>query len=138
MKLSRICILMILVILGMASCGDEPDGKWEKMKWTNVDNLMNVNGVYYLPEGGGSCSFLCRNYDRPWISTIVVDGVEQQLENENRTEFHGEWFTVKFEGNNLIITANALPESVESRIFKLEVTAGDIFDTLVFGQKKNI
>ena len=136
--LSRISVLLIVLLLGATSCGDEPDGKRDKIKWTNVDNLMNVNGVYYLPEEGGTCSFTCRNYSNLWMTSIVVDGVRYEFDNGNRLEFFGDWLTLKIEGNNLMITANALPESIESRGFTLEVTSGDVFDTIVFGQKKNV
>lgn len=134
--LSRIFILLF-VLLGVSSCGsDEPDGNWEKMKWTNVNNLMNVNGVYLLPEEGGTCTFLCRNYANPWIESVTVDGVNQMLNNGNSMEFHGEWCTIKFEGNKLIITTQPLPGSLESRNVDVHVTAGDIFDTLNFRQQK--
>ena len=128
---------MIATLLGATSCGDEPDGQWAKMKWTNVNNLMNDQGVYYLPEDGGSYTFLCRNYEQPWIASVTVDGVMQVISNENRKEFNGEWFTLRFEGNKLIISAESLPESVESRGFHLQVTAGNIFDTLLFSQQQN-
>lgn len=133
--LSRILILLFIVLLGTTSCGsDEPEGKWAKMKWTNVDNLMNVNGNYLLPEGGGTFTFLCRNYDYPWFNAVSVDGVEKQLANE--TTFYGEWCTMKFEGNKMIITVESLPASVDERSVQLAVTAGDIFDSFTFIQKR--
>ena len=136
--LSRIFILAFVVLLGATSCGsDEPDGNWEKMKWTNVNDLKNVNGVYLLPEEGGTCTFLCRNYDHPWISSVTVDGVNQVLNNGNQMEFNGEWCTVKFEGNKMIVTTQPLPASLELRNFDVNVTAGDIFDTFHFRQQKN-
>lgn len=137
-NLSRIFILLFVALLGFSSCGtDEPDGKWEKMKWTNVDNLMNVNGVYLLPEEGGTFTFLCRNYEQPWISSVAVNGVTYKVNSENNKVFNGEWFTLKFEGNKLTITLQSLPQSVESRGFDLVATAGDIFDTFIFNQKRN-
>lgn len=137
--LSRILILLFVVLLGVSSCGsDEPDGKWDKMKWTNVDNLMNVNGNYYLPEAGGTYTFLCRNYEHPWIASVTVDGVTHSVSGDSQTEFNGEWCTLKFEGNKLIITAQPLPADVELRFMTVEVTAGDIFDHLVFAQGKNV
>ena len=36
--LSKILVLLFIAVLGVSSCGDEPDGKWDKMKWTNVNN----------------------------------------------------------------------------------------------------
>ena len=71
------------------------------------------------------------------FSSVEVNGVYQAVDSENPLVFNGEWFTLKFEGNNLIITAEPLPESVQSRSFKLDVTAGDIFDHFVFSQQRN-
>ena len=136
-NLSKVFILLFIALLGFSSCGDEPDGKWEKMKWTNVNNLMNVNGVYLFPAEGGSYTFLCRNYEHPWISSVTVNGVRQAVNSDTPMEFDGEWFSLKFEGNKLTITVQSLPESLESRGFDLAVTAGDIFDTLIFSQQKN-
>ena len=135
--LSKIFVLLFVILLGVSSCGDEPDGKWDKMKWTNVNNLMNIQGVYYLPESGGEYTFLCRNYDHPWIVAVTIDGVSQVLDDNNKLEFSGEWFTAKFEGNKLIINTVSLPESLSSRSFNLEVTAGDIFDSFSFTQQHN-
>ena len=137
--LSKIFILVFIALLGLSSCGsDEPEGKWDKMKWTNVNNLMNVNGVYLLPEEGGTYTFLCRNYEHPWFNSFLVDGVQQNPDNENRMEFHGEWCTLIFEGNKLTITAQPLPASLEVRNIDVRVTAGDIFDSLNFSQRKDI
>ena len=136
-QILRTFLFLMVALVAVVSCGDEPDGKWDKMQWTNVNNLMNVNGVYLFPEESGSYTFLCRNYDRPWIESVIVNGVPQAVDNEDRFQFNGEWFTLNFEGNKLIINVKELPESVESRSFDLNVTAGDIFDTLNFSQKKN-
>ena len=126
-QLSTLFILMIVAVLGVTSCGgDEPEGKWDKMKWTNVNDLKNVQGVYILPEDGGTFTFLCRNYSNPWFAQAPG----------NETELNGEWYTAKFEENKLIVTVEALPQAVESRDFTLAVTAGDIFDTLLFRQQR--
>ena len=137
--LSKIFILVFITLLGFSSCGsDEPDGKWDKMKWTNVNNLMNVNGVYLLPEEGGSYTFTCRNYNTIWISSVTVDGVQYALDNDSRLAFNGEWCTLKVEGNKLIITAQTMPGSLETRNIDVTMTAGDIFDTINFSQRKDI
>ena len=136
-NISKIFILLFVALLGFSSCGsEEPIGKWENMKWTNVDNLKNVNGVYLLPAEGGTYTFLCRNYEQPWISSVTVNG-EYPEGYENSRVFNGEWFTVKFEGNKLIITVQSLPQSLGSRGFDLMVTAGDIFDKFIFNQQRN-
>ena len=126
-QLSTLFILLLVALLGVTSCGsDEPVGIWEKMKWTNVNDLKNVQGVYIIPEEGGTFTFLCRNYEKPWFSMAVG----------HETEFRGEWFSAKFEGNKMIVTVDALPQAVDSRNFSLQVTAGDIFDTFLFRQEK--
>lgn len=126
--------MLTMVLLAVSSCGDEPDGKWDKMKWTNVDNLMNLQGVYIIPSYGGSYTFLCRNYERPWIESVTVDGTRQDINNESRSAYDGEWCSVEFDGNALIVTAKRLPADVESRHIDVEVTAGDIFDAFHFRQ----
>jgi len=139
-NLSKLFVLLVIALLGVSSCGDEPEGKWDKMKWTNVDNLMNYQGVYLIPAVGGVYTFQCRNYGHPWIESVTVDGVTYNSINglPDRLEFRGEWCRVKFDGNKLYITADPLPESVESRVINVRVTAGDIFDTLSFSQQKGV
>ena len=137
-KLSKLFILLMIAMLGVASCGDEPDGKWQKMKWTNVNNLMNRQGVYLIPEEGGVFVFQCRNYDHPWIDSVTVDGVEYVVNNADNREFIGDWCIVRFDGNNMYVTAVPMPQSLEARSLTVHVTAGDIFDTLMFSQQKGV
>ena len=135
-NLSKLLIVLVIALMGVASCGDEPDGKWEKMKWTNVDNLMNMQGIYLIPEEGGVYLFQCRNYDHPWIISVTVDGVEYVIDGASNREYNGEWCTVKFDGSKMYITADPLPESVPARTINVHVTAGDIFDVLAFAQRR--
>lgn len=136
--LSIILLFLFLVVLGFSSCGDEPDGKWDEMKWINVNSLMNVNGVYIVSESGGTYTFKCTNYNHPWISSVAVDGIQQMLNNDSRLEFDGEWCEVIFVGNELRITILPLPSSIRSRSLNIEVTAGDIFDHLQLIQREDI
>ena len=131
----QLFILLTVALLGFTSCGDELDGKWEKMKWTNVNNLMKVQGSYLIPEEGGTFRFQCRNYGRIWIDSYTVDGVPYVFNSESPLETGDLWFSVIILDNNITITAMPLPESVESRYFNLVMTAGDIFDTLTFKQQ---
>ncbi len=134
-KLSRLFIILVAIaLLAAASCGDEPDGKWAKMKWTNVDNMTNQQGVYIIPQEGGTYTFLCRNYEHPWIELVTIDGIRQDIDNESRRSYNGEWVGVEFEGNALHLTAKQLPADVEERHIDVTVTAGDIFDIFHFKQ----
>lgn len=132
----RSLILLTIALLTATSCGDEPDGKWDKMKWTNVNNLMQEQGSYLIPEAGGTFRFQCRNYGHIWIASYTINGVSYPINGESLPEMDDVWFTVIIKDNIMTIVAEPLPESVESRYFSLELTAGDIFDTFVFKQQR--
>ena len=134
----QIFILLTAVQLGFTSCGDEPDGKWEKMKWTNVDNLMNIQGSYIIPEEGGTFRFQCWNYSVVWVDSYSINGVSYTLGGDDIPNVNDLWFGLNITDNKMTITADPLPESVESRYFSLDLTAGDTFDTLVFKQQRGV
>ena len=130
--------LMLLSLLFIGCNLPEPDGKWAKMKWVSESDLMVDNGAYLLYQEGGSFTFKCKNYGHPWISCITIDGTYQEINHENPKSFKGEWVEVKMNGNNMTIIVEPLPDSLESRNFSLEVTAGDIFHHFKFSQRLNI
>ena len=137
--LFKISILLVVALLAFSSCGDEPDGKWAKMKWKNVDNLAKVDNVYVIPEGGGTFTFECTNYKAPWISTIMENGVDEyslvEINNDFR-KFTGNWFEVECINADLVVTIDPLEADCYDRSLTVVVTAGDIFDTFVFQQQK--
>lgn len=135
--LSRISILLIGVLLGFSSCGDEPDGKWAKMKWNNVDNLAKVNGTYMIPEEGGTFTFECKNY-YPWLSSVIINSEPFGREEWNETWMKciSDWFEVEITDKKVIFTFDEIKEPMTGRTVKVEVTAGDIFDTFIFQQQK--
>ena len=134
--LSKISILLIAVLLGFSSCGDEPDGKWDKMKWDNVDNLAKVNGIYVIPAEGGTFTFECKNYT-PWLSSVIINTEYQDIISQgNRKEYKNDWFEVKIVDKQVIFTFDDIEESSAGRTVEVEVTAGDIFDTFLFKQER--
>ena len=132
-------LLLVMLALSLIACSlDEPDGKWDRMKWVDVNDLMNDQGVYLLYQEGGSFTFECKNYSSPWIGGITIDGVYQEINYEDPKSFHGEWLEVKMDKNQLTIIVDQLPDSLESRSFNIDVTAGDIFHYFKFSQRKNV
>ena len=137
--LSRISILLIVALLGLSSCGDEPDGKWDKMKWNDLSNLKQVEGKYIVPASGGTYTFECKNYMAPWINTVMEDGVADYSLYEISNDFHkytGNWFEVRCINADLVVTIAPLEADNPTRSLTVVVTAGDIFDTFVFQQQK--
>ena len=139
---SRIIILMMVALLGVSSCGNKEEdddlvGNWRPMAWRNVDYLIsNDNGVYLISENGGMFSFECTNYNSMWIYSIMIDGLYQEISDEERRSFKGEWLEVKIEKNKFIIKVDPLPSSVESRTFRVGVTVGDTGAGFIFKQQK--
>ena len=136
--LSKVVILLTAILLCAASCDDLEDGKWPKMKWKNTCDLAKDDGAYLIPEEGGTFTFECKNYPSFWLGVVIVDGIYHDPcdETGDNHSFKGEWYDVKCEGNKLIIKAEPLPSTLESRNFEVGVTAGDIFDGFKFSQQK--
>lgn len=130
---AKTLLLLLVLLVGVAACGsDEPDGKWAKMKWENVDNLEKVNGVYVIPEGGGSFTFECKNYN-PWLADVIINGEHQDM-GENWKEYKDDWLEVKVVDKKIIFTFDKIGESMTTRRVEIVVTAGDIFDHFSFQQ----
>ena len=132
-------ILLSFTLLSVTSCGDEPDGNWEKMKWNNVDNLAKDNNFYVIPDNGGTFTFECKNYI-PWLSGKIIINTEYQdmfsQENWNWKEYKNDWFEVKIVDKKVIFTFDEIEDSMTGRTVEVGVTAGDIFDTFIFQQQK--
>lgn len=130
---AKTLLLLLVLLVGVTACGsDEPDGKWAKMKWENVVNLQKVNGVFVIPEGGGSFTFECKNYN-PWLADVIINGVHQDM-GENWKEYKNDWLEVKAVDKKIIFTFDKIGESMTTRRVEIVVTAGDIFDYFSFQQ----
>jgi hypothetical protein len=137
--LSRISILLIAILLGFSSCGDEPDGKWDKMKWNNLSNLKQEEGKYIVPASGGTYTFECTNYKAPWINSVTEEGVDEYSLIEVTDNFHtfiGKWFDVRCVNADLVVTIDPLDADCYERNMTVIVTAGDIFEIFVFQQQR--
>ena len=128
----RTILLILVMLLGISSCGDEPDGKWAKMKWEDKSGLAKENGVYIVPANGGTYTFTCLNY-KPWIDQCEYSVYGMPV--QSFTHVTGEWFEVECVDNDVIVTFQPLEVLTSPRSLTLVMTAGDIFDRLVFEQR---
>lgn len=134
MKLIFRVSILLVVLAGVASCvKDEPDGKWDNMKWNEPSALTKENGAYIVPANGGTYIFECKNYT-PWIDHCE-SGFYDMLVSSS-TYVYSEWFEVIVEGKNVIITFQPLEDETGARQLTVVITAGDIFDTFRFTQRQ--
>ena len=138
-QITGIIIFLLIVATGLFSCGDEPDGKWDKMKWKNLSGLAKENGTYIVPADGGTFAFECKNYSAPWLSGIMANGKPVYYPGGEQDDFHsfaGEWFSVLCDHSTVTVTIQPLDETTTSRSLNVGVTAGDIFDSIDFLQRR--
>lgn len=131
-QLPIFCILLIIILISVSSCGDEPDGKWGKMKWKVPADITCVDNVYIIPANGGSFKFTCKNY-KPWIAQF--DHNVMMFSDLHRVD--GSWFQIKCEENDVIFTFQPMTDEDETRELMVVLSAGDIFDRFYFRQEKN-
>lgn len=132
-KMCKALLLLFVLLVGVASCGDEPDGKWAKMKWEPDNNLTKVNDYYVIPEDGGAFTFVCKNYN-PWLAEVIVNNEHQDISNHWK-EFKNDWLGVMVVDNKVIFTFEKIDDPMSARGVEIVVTAGDIFDRFRFWQQ---
>ena len=130
--------LLLLVLVAATSCSNnEPDGKWDKMKWKAPSGIEQfMEGYYKVPIAGGSFTFTCENYE-PWISTLTESGPSYSNKYVHPIPdphfLSGEWCSVSCVKKKVTFTFSPLDES-QARTFEIALTAGDIFYTFLFVQ----
>lgn len=138
MKILRLALVMLAASC-FASCNlDDPDGKWDPMKWKADVPVQTTDGVYTIRAVGEELTFSCRNYSSPWIASAVSNG-EYFYPPREANDFNTittDWFRAETSGNklNVVFEAN---ETTSERRLELTVTAGDIFYTFKFKQFAN-
>ena len=137
-KLWNNIFVMCVAMLSLVSCSDEKDGDWDPMDWNTEVPVVTNEGNYVVSADGGTLTFICRNYSKPWFSYANENGKNifppymdidyALLYSENfRAEIHGNKLTVDFKAN----------ETSQIRNTAITVTAGDIFYTFRFKQSAN-
>ena len=127
--------LLMFAVLVLASCSKD-DGDWDPMVWKADVPVQITDGIYHVSADGGTLTFTCKNYSKPWFSYAQENGEDIQppyidemdyglIYSQNfRAEIHGNKLTIDFEAN----------ESSQTRNISITVTAGDIFYTFQFKQ----
>ena len=141
MKRFRLRFLTVLAIafatIHLSSCSfSDPDGKWDSMQWEKESSYPEDNDIYLVNAEGSVITFVCKNYDDPWIENANVDG-EYCFPNREEDDYHNlttYGFKASMKGNRLIVTFEP-NRSGAARHIVLTVTAGDIFYTFKFTQQ---
>ncbi len=127
-------ILPILLLIGLLASCSKDDGDWEPMKWKATSSVKEEKGSFIIEAEGATVSFICKNYNSPWIEGARIGNQYFSPDENDRKSLKGDWFSAKITDNQLevVINKNNTPMA---RAFLLEVTAGDIFHTFQFVQK---
>jgi hypothetical protein len=106
------------------------------MQWEKESSYPEDNDIYLVNAEGSVITFVCKNYDTPWIEEANVDG-EYCFPNREEDDYHNlttYGFKANVKGNRLIVTFEP-NRSGAARHIILTVTAGDIFYTFKFTQQ---
>lgn len=124
----------------MASCSDDPDGKWDEMEWKATSSIEKADGHYMVNPDGGTYTFQCTNYAGFWFSqavaktgSTVANYYPQSNTSDDGMTLETSWAHFTSQGNLLIVTIEPNYDN-DSREVSLTVTTGDIFDTFRFCQ----
>lgn len=130
-KIWRLAFMMLAVVF---SC-DRQDGNWDSMLWKAEDPMVIDNGIYDVSDRGGTFTFTCRNYSRPWIENAVSgEGYHYpERKNNDYNTILTDWFKAEIVGKKLTVSFEPNMES-RDQFLSLTVTAGDIFYTFKFKQ----
>lgn len=130
-KIWRLAFMMLAVVF---SC-DRQDGNWDSMLWKAEDPMVIDNGIYDVSDRGGTFTFTCRNYSRPWIENAVSGEGYHYPERKNNDYYTilTDWFKAEIVGKKLTVSFEPNMES-RDQFLSLTVTAGDIFYTFKFKQ----
>ena len=136
-------IVLFTCILSLTSCSKD-DGDWDAMKWekNNYEEVLtpSFGKAIGVPKLGGTYTFKCKNYKNFWIEYVNEQVGDKTIKNvpaiddKPYSEVKGSYTSSKVEGNTLTVTF-APNETQDGRYVRVEVSAGDIFDKIIFVQK---
>ena len=131
-------MLLFTCILSLASCSKD-DGDWDAMKWEK-NNYEEALTPSFGKAIGGTYTFKCKNYKNFWIVYVNEQVRDKTIkyvpayDDKLYSEVKGSFTSSKVEGNTLTVTF-APNETQDGRYVRVEVSAGDIFDRIIFVQK---
>lgn len=132
---------MFTLCLSLGSCDnkkEEPDGKWEAMKWQmeNLKGEVNFekasNALMNITVSGeGSFDLKCLNYPFFWIA-----GANYPKNWDNIKEYDYEWLSITISGDTAHCEFTNVPEEFHNELY-ITFTAGDIFFTVSFNREED-
>ena len=136
-------MLLFTGILSLASCSKD-DGDWDAMKWekNNYEKVLtpSFSKAIGVPKSGGTYTFKCKNYKFFWIECVTEQVGDKYIKNvpayddKPYFEVKGNYTSSRVDGNTLTVTF-APNETQDGRYVRVNVSAGDIFDKIIFVQK---
>lgn len=136
-------MLLFTGILSLASCSKD-DGDWDAMKWekNNYEKVLtpSFSKAIGVPKSGGTYTFKCKNYKFFWIEYVTEQVGDKNIKNvpayddKPCFEVKGNYTSSRVDGNTLTVTF-APNETQDGRYARVGVSAGDIFDKIMFVQK---
>lgn len=136
-------MLLFTGILSLTSCSKD-DGDWDAMKWekNNYEEALtpSFGKAIGVPKLGGTYTFKCKNYKNFWIEYVNEQVRDKTIkyvpayDDKLYSEIKGSYTSSKVEGNTLTVTF-APNETQDGRYVRVEVSAGDISDKIIFVQK---
>lgn len=130
----------------LTACNNDKDGDWDPMNWEkNSYSTTKVDGKKYIqvPQQGGTYTFSCKNYEGFWLSSvdIITSGYGFTMEkhladgsfgaNWNHHHMQSDGCSIDIEENSMTVHFDY---SDAHRVYTINVTAGDIFDSFRFIQ----
>lgn len=132
-NLFKILLLIIFATTFVACESEEKDGDWEPMKWeTNVSNI-NKNKIE-VPNEGGVYVLKCTNYKSFWIDALFENGEFLPIYED---KIEREWYSIKIDDGSTMTVSILSNSSDDNRTLKIEIQAGNVFDSFLFEQNKN-
>ncbi|MCD8387065.1 MAG: hypothetical protein LUD17_09280 [Bacteroidales bacterium] len=136
-----VMMLSLCIMTVTASCGDDPEGKWDPMKWKATSAVEKSDGSYMVGPEGGEYTFECKNYAGFWFSKAVVKAgstlanyYPEFNDSGNGLTLDASWAHFTSQSNQLTVTID-LNDGTDTRQVAVTVTAGDVFDTFQFCQQ---
>lgn len=143
MKIKTI-ILALFSVLVLLSCS-EKDGDWDPMKWEKTNyTSTKIEGKKYIqvPKQGSIYTFTCKNYNAFWLSginittsgygfTIEKNYIDGTMIKWDSHHVNTDGCTIDIEGNTMTVKFDYTDAM---KTFRIEVTAGDIFESFYFVQ----
>ena len=128
----------VLIIVSMLLClfGCQKKNNYEVALTPSFGKAIGV------PKSGGTYTFKCKNYKNFWIEYVnesVGDKTKTIInvpayDDKLYSEVKGSYTSSKVEGNTLTVIF-APNETQDGRYVRVAVSAGDIFDKIMFVQK---